>query len=118
MTSAYTAMIPDMTTGMRDFIIRSGLYVPMPAIPMPDFAVPNAAPMHPNIIANAIPAMLKKGANLGENSFSPPAMAMSAEKGGGGSIKMGEKRGGGCNVDEGGGGGGGGGVGVCKKVNG
>jgi len=25
-------------------MIKSGRYVPMPAIPMPDFAVPNAAP--------------------------------------------------------------------------
>ena len=64
-------------------MMRSGLNVPTPAIPMPDFAVPNAAPMpimcqkhspgylfelaeafrsavgecvHPKIMANAMPA--------------------------------------------------------------
>ena len=56
-------MIPAMTTGIRDcrslgsawrfrkyqivlqtFIIKSGLNVPTPAIPMPDLAVPYAAP--------------------------------------------------------------------------
>ena len=37
-------MIPDMTTGISDFMIRSDLKVPTPAIPIPDFAVPNAAP--------------------------------------------------------------------------
>jgi hypothetical protein len=36
-------------------MIRSGLKVPTPAIPMPDLAVPYAAPAHPNIIAAAIP---------------------------------------------------------------
>lgn len=56
MTSAYTAKIPDITTGIKHcdcqrrnkledpgkatFMIRSGLYVPTPEIPMPDFAVP------------------------------------------------------------------------------
>ena len=61
-TNEYTAMIPAMTTGIKDcceslisietshrfdelaFIMRSGLNVPTPAIPMPDFAVPYAAP--------------------------------------------------------------------------
>ena len=60
-------MIPDMTTGIKDcelgirdaqavllgglkwaihtFMMRSGLNVPTPAIPMPDLAVPYAAPM-------------------------------------------------------------------------
>lgn len=63
-------MIPDMTTGIRHysyeislvflvsctqsgrgerciltFMMRSGRNVPTPAIPMPDFAVPYAAPM-------------------------------------------------------------------------
>lgn len=37
-------MIPDMTTGMRHFMIRSGRKVPTPAMPMPDLAVPYAAP--------------------------------------------------------------------------
>lgn len=31
-------------------MIRSGLYVPTPAMPMPDLAVPYAAPIHPKII--------------------------------------------------------------------
>jgi hypothetical protein len=37
-------MIPAMTTGMMDFIISSGLITDMAAIPVPDFAVPYAAP--------------------------------------------------------------------------
>jgi hypothetical protein len=37
-------------------MIKSGLNVPTPEIPMPDFAVPNAAPMQPKIIAAAMPA--------------------------------------------------------------
>lgn len=63
MTREYTAMIPDMTTGIRDcidkyiskvkllsgtvqtFIIRSGRNVPTPAIPIPDLEVPYAAPI-------------------------------------------------------------------------
>jgi len=67
-TREYTAMIPDMTTGISDwiivlsawyvklwgwkqlaFIIRSGRNVPTPAMPMPDLAVPYAAPI-PNHI--------------------------------------------------------------------
>lgn len=60
-TSPYTAMIPAITTGTSDCIIRdevkaisqrtplafmisSGLNVPRPAMPIPAFAVPNAAP--------------------------------------------------------------------------
>lgn len=60
-TRPYTAMIPDITTGMSDytkgvssgscrnsvwrtFIMSSGLNVPNPAIPMPAFEVPMAAP--------------------------------------------------------------------------
>ena len=34
------AMIPAMTTGMIDFIIKSGLATDIEAIPVPDFAVP------------------------------------------------------------------------------
>lgn len=66
-------------------MMRSGLKVPTLAIPMPDFAVPYAAPIpaypfsipshsvlfsgiHPNIMAKAMPAMPRKGANLGVNS--------------------------------------------------
>lgn len=51
-------------------MIRSGLKVPTPAMPIPDFAVPYAAPAQPKIMAAAIPAMPMKGANLGANSES------------------------------------------------
>ena len=37
-------MIPAMTTGIIDFIISSGLMTDMAAMPVPDFAVPYAAP--------------------------------------------------------------------------
>ena len=60
-TSPYTAMIPAITTGTSDcilkdevkgagqraslaFMINSGLNVPRPAMPIPAFAVPKAAP--------------------------------------------------------------------------
>lgn len=59
-----------MTTGINDLMIKSGLYCPTPAIPMPDFAVPYAAPIDPKIIAAATPAKEKNGANLGEYSLS------------------------------------------------
>jgi len=38
------AIIPAMTTGMIDFIISSGRITAIAAIPVPDFAVPYAAP--------------------------------------------------------------------------
>jgi hypothetical protein len=38
------ARIPAMTTGMMDFMISSGLITDMAAIPVPDLAVPYAAP--------------------------------------------------------------------------
>lgn len=38
------AMIPAMTTGIIDFIINSGLITDMAAMPVPDLAVPYAAP--------------------------------------------------------------------------
>lgn len=38
------AMIPAMTTGMTDFMISSGFMTAMAEIPVPDFAVPYAAP--------------------------------------------------------------------------
>lgn len=38
------AMIPAMTTGMTDFMMRSGLMTLMAAIPTPLLAVPYAAP--------------------------------------------------------------------------
>lgn len=47
--------ITAMDGWMLTFMIRSGLNVPTPAMPMPDLAVPYAAPAHPNIIAAAIP---------------------------------------------------------------
>lgn len=37
-------MIPAMTTGIMDFIINSGRITDMAAIPVPDLAVPYAAP--------------------------------------------------------------------------
>lgn len=38
------AIIPAITTGIIDFIISSGRITDMAAIPVPDFAVPYAAP--------------------------------------------------------------------------
>lgn len=38
------AMIPAMTTGMMDFMISSGRITDIAAIPVPDLAVPYAAP--------------------------------------------------------------------------
>jgi hypothetical protein len=55
-----------MTTGMSDFIINSGLNDPNPAIPIPDFDVPKAAPTVLNIIEAAIPAKPKNGAYTGQ----------------------------------------------------
>lgn len=43
-TSPQMAIIPAITTGIIDFIISSGLITDMAAIPVPDFAVPQAAP--------------------------------------------------------------------------
>jgi hypothetical protein len=59
-TNEYTAIIPAMTTGIKHyqlvnkcfflllrylaFMIRSGLNVPTPEMPIPAFAVPYAAP--------------------------------------------------------------------------
>ena len=75
-TRPYTAMIPDMTTGIRDytrtatrcektnsvdgtgrigwstFMMSSGLNCPTPAIPIPAFAVPNAAPTARNDVGS------------------------------------------------------------------
>lgn len=51
-------------------MIRSGLKVPTPAMPIPDFAVPYAAPAQPKIMAAAIPPIPMKGANLGASSES------------------------------------------------
>jgi hypothetical protein len=42
------AMIPAMTTGMMDFMISSGRITAMAAIPVPDLAVPYAAPSAEN----------------------------------------------------------------------
>lgn len=43
-TRPYIAIIPAITTGIIDFIISSGLITDMAAIPVPDLAVPYAAP--------------------------------------------------------------------------
>ncbi|KAG5305029.1 hypothetical protein I7I50_05299 [Histoplasma capsulatum G186AR] len=63
-------MIPAITTGINDFIIRSDRKVPTPAMPMPDLAVPYAAPIDPKTMAAQIPAIPMKGANLGASSLS------------------------------------------------
>jgi len=68
-TSPYTAMMPDMTTGIRDFIISSGLNVPRPAMPIPALAVPKAAPTVLNIMAEATPANPKNGAYGGQTDI-------------------------------------------------
>jgi len=73
-------MIPDMTTGMSDFMIRSGLNVPTPAIPIPDFAVPYAAPIHPKVIAKQMPDIPMNGANFGVNSDSAMMRSSSARE--------------------------------------
>lgn len=46
-------------------MMSSGLKVPIPAIPMPAFAVPYAAPIELNTIAAQIPAKPKNGAYAG-----------------------------------------------------
>lgn len=62
------AMIPAMTTGMMDFMISSGLIMDMAAIPVPDFAVPYAAPKALKTMAEAAPMTPKKGAYAGASS--------------------------------------------------
>lgn len=47
-------------------MIRSGLNVPTPAIPMPDLAVPYAAPAQPKIMAAAIPPCCSVSGQQGE----------------------------------------------------
>jgi hypothetical protein len=47
---------------------KSGLKVPIPAIPIPAFAVPYAAPNDERIMANAAPPNPKKEANGGQSS--------------------------------------------------
>ena len=59
------AKIPLITTGIKDFMINSGLKVPIPAIPIPDLAVPMAAPKQESTMAAAQPANPKKGAYNG-----------------------------------------------------
>ena len=59
-----------MTTGISDLIIISGLKVATPAIPIPLFAVPMAAPAELRINAAAHPANPKNGANHGAYSVS------------------------------------------------
>jgi hypothetical protein len=43
-TNPYTAIIPAMTTGIMERMIKSGRNVPIIAMPTPDFVVPYAAP--------------------------------------------------------------------------
>ncbi|KAH3661628.1 hypothetical protein OGAPHI_006478 [Ogataea philodendri] len=59
-----------MTTGISDLMINSGLNVPIPEIPIPDFAVPIAAPAQLNTMAAQQPANPKNGAKAGEYSDS------------------------------------------------
>ena len=47
---------------MIDFMISSGLITDIAAIPVPDFAVPYAAPRAENMMAEAAPITPKKGA--------------------------------------------------------
>jgi hypothetical protein len=49
-----------MTTGIMDFMIRSGLITLMAAIPVPDFAVPYAAPNALKTTADVAPMTPKK----------------------------------------------------------
>lgn len=44
------------------FITKSGLNGPIPAMAIPDLAVPYAAPAQPKIMADAMPAMPMNGA--------------------------------------------------------
>lgn len=50
---------------MMDFIINSGRMTDMAAIPVPDFAVPYAAPRAEKTIAAAAPITPKKGPYIG-----------------------------------------------------
>ena len=49
-----------MTTGMIDFMINSGLITDMAAIPVPDLAVPYAAPRAEVIKIQMSPALAKR----------------------------------------------------------
>lgn len=51
----------ELTTGMMDFMIKSGLMTDMAAIPVPDLAVPYAAPRAESAIADAAPMHPKNG---------------------------------------------------------
>lgn len=59
------AIIPAMTTGMIDFIISYGRITAIAAIPVPDFAVPYAAPSALKTIAEAAPIAPKNGEYAG-----------------------------------------------------
>lgn len=47
-TNPQIAIIPAMTTGMMDFMINSGRITDIAAMPVPDLAVPQAAPRAKN----------------------------------------------------------------------
>lgn len=50
-----------LTTGMMDFMMSSGRMTDMAAIPVPDFAVPYAAPKAEKTMADVAPITPKKG---------------------------------------------------------
>lgn len=81
-TSPYTDKIPDKTTGISDFMIKSGLKVPIPAIPMPDLAEPMAAPTQEKTMEAAQPARPKKGAKRGLSSSLVLMFVVSGRNGG------------------------------------
>ena len=58
----YIPKIPAITTGMTDFIMRSGFSTPMEQIPTPLFAVPYDAPRLAKTRAQATPINPKKNA--------------------------------------------------------
>eukprot|EP00322_Chrysochromulina_rotalis_P007118 CAMPEP_0115846204 /NCGR_PEP_ID=MMETSP0287-20121206/9742_1 /TAXON_ID=412157 /ORGANISM="Chrysochromulina rotalis, Strain UIO044" /LENGTH=257 /DNA_ID=CAMNT_0003299991 /DNA_START=244 /DNA_END=1018 /DNA_ORIENTATION=+ len=65
---AVDADTPAMTTGMIDFITRSGFITPIDETPTPDLAVPYAAPRLAKMSATAAPMKPKNGALAGHNS--------------------------------------------------
>ena len=54
-----------LTTGMMDFMINSGLMTDMAAIPVPDLAVPYAAPRAEKTMAEVAPITPKNGPYTG-----------------------------------------------------
>jgi len=61
---------PAITTGMIDFITRSGFITPIDDTPTPDLAVPYAAPRFAKMSATAAPMKPKNGAEGGQSGLS------------------------------------------------